>query len=1336
MSDGVLDLPLRLKIDPRKSAADNAMTARAVLMDALEHPLMTQGVAARLLGRASKGDRPPLTGVYFNLNPKVVLEGFAPLEAHMQEGRKPGLLGELMLNFYEEGDALSLDLHHSTEFFSPERIAELLRELHADLSAADAPPARSPSSSPTVGESLDPMSVPSRVERWFADQVQRTPTAIAITSADGRCTFAELDARANRIANVLVVRGVSPGDWVGLCLPRSIDLLAALLGVLKCGAAYVPLDPAFPLQRLRDMAEDAGLRLLLADTDNAARLDLLSINTLRLDADADEIAAAATTAPSPNLPRDAPAYVIYTSGSTGKPKGVVVLQRGVVNFLRSMAHTPGLKAGERLLAVTTLSFDIAVLELLLPLCVGAEIVLAQRSDAIDGHALKQLIESKGVNLMQATPSTWHLLLEAGFKAPPGFRALCGGEALSPTLAQRLLEAGVEQLWNMYGPTETTVWSTLAHITDANVISVGRPIDATVVRILDEQNRECRIGERGEICIGGAGVAQGYHARPELTAERFIVDPFDSTPGARLYRTGDLGTWNDDGAIRHMGRLDHQVKLRGYRIELGEIEAAIEHLPEVARAAMNVENFGPMDDRLVAYVVAVPGIEVLVLSSMRRALGQRLPDYMLPQVLRPIDAMPLLPNGKIDRKALGSAVAPNNVMAGTLAEQKPTPATDAPIQRNSIAANQLAATIAAAMGRLLQRDELQPDEHFFEQGGHSLLAAELASEMQRAVGMRPSLRMIFEAPTPRLLADRLCAPTPSTPNAATLIRHIDGGAAPLSVQQLRAWFAEMTSSDASINLLPSAHRLKGLFDEAAFRRALQALVTRQPALRTVFQPAPDGAEQHVLDNFAIDCPLHDWSGRQSAVQEADLYQAVASLQAEPIDLAQGPPFRTAIFKLAADEHVFVFVVHHLVWDGWSFDLLYRDMAALYAAELSPSAELPAPLAIDYADYSRWQKVMLASGALQPQVAHWRGVLLPLPPPLALPADHPRPTTMSGGGGSVRLVLPSTTVELLHAQARRHGTTLFVLLLAAYTAMLQRLSGQNDMVVGTPVRGRDQAELLPVMGFFVNALPMRFSGEAKSLGPWIANVKRVTTEALGHPDVPIEALVRELQLPRDPSRPALFQAMFSFQDVRERASHWGPLAHSRVGVPVTGASHDLSLWCVETRSGLETIFTYASDLFARDRITAWAEGYQSALLALATAEPSTEIRDVLAAVPREKSAVKNAIVASVTIAADHREEPSRDATDYQRLLQGIWSDLLGVPNIATDDNFFERGGHSLLALSMVSRVELACGKRLPLLRVGDSSLGALATLLQDVPAASAPAPGKLGGWLRRLVGQTSA
>lgn len=1309
LADGVLDLPLRLRLPVNAPVHSALAPVRAALMDALEHPHMTQGLAARALGLPSRGERAPLSGVFFNLNPRVDLSGFAPLSAQMREGRKPGLLGELMFNFYDEGDALALDLHYSVEFFSPERIgviAEALRDsLHelAGLAAAS-----------TARVELVRSGPATRIETLTAACAAREPDAIALRFEGRVWTHAELDTRANRIAQALIARGLRPGDWVGLCLPRGPDLVAALLGVLKAGAAYVPLDPGFPLARLREMAEDAGLRLLLSDREGAERLALSRIDGLRLDADADEIERAPAQAPQLAITEDAPAYVIYTSGSTGKPKGVVVLHSGVVNFLRSMAHTPGLKAGERLLAVTTLSFDIAVLELLLPLVVGAQIVLAPRSEAADGAALKALIEHQGVQLLQATPSTWHLLLDAGFRAPPGFRALCGGEALSPALAQRLLAAGVAELWNMYGPTETTVWSTCARIDDPAQITVGRPIDATVVRVLDEAGRECGVDAPGEICIGGAGVARGYHARPELSAERFIADPCSSAAGARLYRTGDLGAWTAAGELRHLGRMDHQVKLRGYRIELGEIEAALEAQPEIARAAVCVERFGPLDDRLVAHVQPRPGQRAPTLAELRRALNARLPDYMLPQALRALDTLPLLPNGKIDRKALATAQA-----GATAAALEPGPSQ---ANAHTAADAERIAVIAGLMGELLQMPALAPDESFFEAGGHSLLAAELAGRLQKLGHPRPPLRLLFEAPSPRALAARLHVAEASS---ASIPARADRERAPLSAVQAGLWYLECSSSDGRVNLLPSAHRLRGPLERAAFEAALRDLVVRQPVLRSVLVAGEAGLQQRVLSEGPFELGFVDLSALARPQAEAAALQGAEILQSTPIDMRSGPPFRAALYRLAADEHVFVFVVHHLVWDGWSFDLLYAELAELYSARLQQRLPQLPTLAIDYGDFAAWQQAQLAAGAYASSIEHFKRSLLPLPPPLRLHPAQAAADRLSGRGDSLLSLLPVDEVQRLHALARRHGTTLFVVLLAAWAAELAAIGDVDALVLSLPVRGRERPELLPVMGCFVNAVPLRLQLRPQPLGDWLAEVHAGLAAALGHAELPLDALLPELRRAgADPQR-ALFQTLFSFQDARDRISHWGPLEHARFDVPVRNSAHALGLWCVETPRGLELLFNFSTDVLDADQIGAWAQAY------------ALRLRDWCArpaeATLRPASAVATGASASAL-----------DADSALALVRQLCCEVLKVESAEPDDNFFDLGGHSLLALDFMARLEARSGQRLSLLRLGQSSLRGLAAEL--VQGEAAPEPALIGdgaeagrhaapprGWLQRLFGR---
>ena len=562
----------------------------------------------------------------------------------------------------------------------------------------------------------------------FQAQAARTPERVAVTCAATTVSYGELDARATRLAHVLRSRGAGRGQRIGLCVERGVDMLAAVLGILESGAAYVPLDPSFPVERLRFMVEDAQLTLLVSTTALAATLGVPRERQLLLDADAEVI----TSAPITRLPVDErraqpddPAYVIYTSGSTGRPKGVVVPHRAVVNFLSSMARQPGLTNADVLVAVTTLSFDIAVLELQLPLTVGATVVIASREESVDGDALRGLLAKHGATLMQATPVTWRLLLDAGWRGEERFKALVGGEALPADLADQLVGTGVE-VWNMYGPTETTVWSTCARIADTSKgITIGTPIGNTTIYILDTRTQPCPIGVAGELYIGGEGVTRGYWNRPELTAERFIPDPFAATPDARLYRTGDRARWRSDGALEHLGRLDFQVKVRGYRIELEEIEAVLAEHPDVRQAAVHLCAITRDDVRIVACCVPAKA-GALSPVSLRKHLRVRLPEYMIPQYFLAIDAIPLTPNGKVDRSRL------------------PTPAViESPTLRYEAPADSAEQAIVDIWTGLLQpANPIGRHDRFFEVGGHSLLALRALLQMERRLGVKFDLRVLI------------------------------------------------------------------------------------------------------------------------------------------------------------------------------------------------------------------------------------------------------------------------------------------------------------------------------------------------------------------------------------------------------------------------------------------------------------------------------------------------------------------------------------------------------------------------------------------------------------------
>src|SRR5690606_11497292 len=637
------------------------------------------------------------------------------------------------------------------------------------------------------------------------------PDQVALRFGTTALTYAQLHARAARIAGALRARGVRPGDRVGVCLERSPDLLATLLATWRCGAAYVPLDPAYPADRLAYMASDAGLAQVVAEGALADPLGLERGRLLLLDADAAVIdAAAAVHDAADPVGREAAAYVIYTSGSTGKPKGVAVPHGAVLNFLDSMREAPGLDADDVLLAVTTTSFDISVLELFLPLAVGATIVLAAREQALEGDELAALLARESVTVLQATPSTWHLLLDAGWRAQGKFRALCGGEPMSAELASRLLAAGAE-LWNVYGPTETTVWSTCARIEaapgDAPDIHVGRPIANTTVWILDERGQVCPPGVAGELCIGGAGVTLGYLGRDELTAEKFIPDriaPVDHDTGLppRLYRTGDRARWRHDGVLEHQGRMDFQVKLRGHRIELGEIEAVVEAQPGVSRAVALVREDQPGDQRLVVYLAhggAAPD-EAALQAAMRRAL----PPYMLPQHLVAMDALPLMPNGKVDRKALPAPAQARHADHDPASHRHEDP--------------RVAYLVELRTGLL--GVEAAPQDNFFDLGGHSMLAAKMASRVARETGHRIRLMPLATQTLAHLAAEIPLQALPGAPAAPAQ-------AAPV-VQPASS--PQVIRSERALYFGDGPHRLFGMHHAAAGAAGGRPLLVPAPLLQ--------------------------------------------------------------------------------------------------------------------------------------------------------------------------------------------------------------------------------------------------------------------------------------------------------------------------------------------------------------------------------------------------------------------------------------------------------------------------------------------------------------------------
>ncbi|WP_431275220.1 amino acid adenylation domain-containing protein [Variovorax ureilyticus] len=1188
-------LPIRVAVEPQMSFDAFAKASGTTLLDAFEHQTLTYGALLRKLPVPRDPSRLPLVNVLFNLDSgALVTSNFPEIESEQSSIPRRYENFELFVNIAPVAKGMQIEAQYNADLYDDATVKRwlgmyecLLRSVASDPaqavgklnvldeSEAKAIAALQPAATTLAGQPL--------MHAGFAAQAAKTPDRAALRDGARSLSYLELDQQSNRLAHALRERGMGRGQRVGLCLDRGADMMVALLAVLKSGAAYVPLDPAFPQARLDYYAEDAQLGLLLTGSTVAAVpanwCSDAAQRVLMLDRDTDWRDKPATAlAPSDQDAQagDA-AYVIYTSGSTGKPKGVCVPHGAVANFLQSMREAPGITADDRLAAVTTLSFDIAVLELMLPLTVGAEVILVSRDTTMDGNALRALIEQSGATMMQATPGGWRLLLDAQWQGSPHFKALVGGEGLPSDLAQSLLQRSRE-VWNMYGPTETTIWSTLWRVEPSRVaqrgVSIGKPIANTTVWVLDTNGQRCPIGVPGEIVIGGDGVTLGYLDRPELTAERFVPDPWGAD-GARLYRTGDRGRWSNDGLLEHMGRFDFQVKVRGYRIELGEIEAACNEAPGVGNSVVITREDQPGDVRMVAYVSPSSGASI-DLHELDRRLRNRLPQYMLPQHVVTLDAIPFLPNGKVDRKAL------------------PKPLANREESRERVAPrNDRERRIVEHMERVLNLPGLGVTDSFFALGGHSLLAARLATLLSRDLGVPVPMRTLFEAPTAERLAmaaeELLKA---GAPQGDLIVHDAARRIAPLTPMQERIRFLEEMFPGRSVYNAPSAHRLGGPLDIAKFNETLREIIRRQPALRTSIGTDPQTGKPAALiaEQIQFDLPVVDLTHLPEDQRENELMEVIQELADRPIDLGRAPLFHAALYRMAEDDHAFVFVPHHLVWDGWSFDILQSELSQIYGAKVRGEPHgLPDP-ALTHGDYAAWFEDWLGTPKAEAQLRYWKNRFAASPVPKVPRTDMPRRAGMSGQGGTHWITVEKALSERLHEVGRAHDVTLNMLTLGVYVLLMTRVANSRSIVIGMPVRGREVPELESVMGFFNNTLPMSFEVDASMrFGDFMRYIKKELLAVMAYQQVPFERMVAEPEFVERSQGVGLYQALFSFQDARERPSTIGGLQDRQIHMLQRGATDDLGIWVMEKASGLEGAITYNADVYRRETGAAFRDRY---------------------------------------------------------------------------------------------------------------------------------------------------
>ena len=1025
------------------------------------------------------------------------------------------------------------------------------------------------------------------VHRLVEAQAARTPDAPALVCDGATTTYGDLNARANRLARHLRTLGVGPDTLVGLCVERSPRLLVGLLAIFKAGGAYVPIDPTYPEDRVRFMIEDARVAVLVTERALVATLPTGAAHVVALDAPTWEAENSAdldgATAPQ------ALAYVIYTSGSTGKPKGVQVPHGALTNFLQSFRQTLGIDASDVLLAVTTLSFDIAGLELWLPLIVGARIELASRDGAADGVHLATRIAEAGVTFLQATPATWRLLLETGWAGNDRLTMLCGGEALPRSLADRLLPKG-KALWNLYGPTETTIWSSVWRVEPGDgPILIGRPIAQTQLYVLDARFRPVPVGVAGELYIGGAGLARGYLDRPGLTADRFLPDPVSQGTGGRVYRTGDLARWHADGTLECLGRVDHQVKIRGFRVELGEVEAALAAHPQVAEVVAVARADATGEQALVAYLVPRPGPSPTVVD-LRRAISAGLPDYMIPAAFVLLDELPLTPNGKVDRNALPAPDAGRAAPAGVYVPPR----------------NAIEEAVAVAFGDVLGRDRIGARDDFFDLGGHSLMAAQLLARLRDAFLVEIPLKDLFENSNVAALAHRVeDALRAQRGEAVPPIAKADRSAPlPASFAQQRLWFLDQLEPNQATYNLPVAVRLRGELDLDALRRSFDDLARRHESLRTTFAAVDGQPIQVIAPELRIDLPLDDLTHLPAADRDGAALRRLKDEARRPFDLAAGPLVRAALVKIGPAEHVAIVNIHHVIADGWSIGVLVRDMAALYDAHSHGEASRLPALAIQYADYAAWQRGWLTGAALQRQLDFWTEQLAGLPN-LEIPTDFPRPAIRQGQGGGAETLVAPEMLSQIKDLGRTEGATPFMALLGAFQVLLARYSGQEDVAIGSPIAGRTRSEMEDLIGFFANTIIFRgdLTGDP-SFRTVLRRCKEAVLAAVAYQDMPFDQLVTALRPIRDTSRTPLFQVMFALQNAPMPPLESPEMAMTPIHVTSDSARADLTLFALELEDGLHASFEYDAALFQPSTVERMLRHWQT-LLGSVVAEPDAPI-----------------------------------------------------------------------------------------------------------------------------------
>jgi amino acid adenylation domain-containing protein len=1073
-----------------------------------------------------------------------------------------------------------------------------------------------PPSSGSVGEGRC-------LHRLIEAQVQRTPDAIAVRQDDQVLTYRELNGRANRLAQYLRRRGVTSGVVVGLCLERSLHSIVGLLGILKSGGAYLPLDADYPSDRLEYMLRDSQVRVLVTQQDQLGRLPASNPHTICLDSEWSTIACCADSPVEGTETSDDLAYVIYTSGSTGHPKGVMIEHRSITNYVGAIADIVGLTARDRVLQFASLSFDTAAEEIFPCLATGGTLLLRTPTmvDSVSGFLDR--CRDWQVTVLDLPTAYWHEVVarmeSERLVFPDSVKTvIIGGERVLPQIVRcwTKLVGDTVRLLNTYGPTETTVAVTVSDLTGLGTeedlqgdLPIGRVISQASVYVLDRRRQPVPVGVAGELYVGGVGVARGYRGRPELTDAAFIPDPFANRAGARLYRTGDLVRWRTDGQLDYRGRVDRQVKIRGYRIELEEIETVLNRHPDLERAVVEVREDQPGDRRIVAFMVPRPNNR-LGLVQLREQLRRQLPAHMIPSSFVELEALPLTANGKVDRRALRVA-ADSRAGKVELTSQYLAPR-DATEQM-----------LAHIWGEILHVKDVGVQDNFFELGGHSLLATQLVSRVQALFRITLPLRQVFARPTIATLADAIRqaqggGSPPQEAERRAIGRVARGTALPLSFAQERMWFLYQLSPDSAAYNIPASVRLQGPLNKDALRWSVGELVRRHEALRTTFTKQSGHPCQVIHASLDPLWTEEDVRMLQQELREPRALELATAEARRPFDLEQGPLLRILLVQLGEEDHVLVVSTHHIISDQWSYGVVARELVACYNAFSEGTlVSIQPELAIQYVDFAQWQRAWLTGPVLAEQLTHWKAKLIDLPV-VALPSDRPRLPVHSFKGDHVSLDLSWTLINRLKQLSVREGVTLYMLFLTGFFILLHRLTQQRDLVIGTPIANRNRLEVEELIGTFVNTLVLRtdVTGDL-TFREVLGTVRDLSLDAYAHQDIPFEKLVEELRPDRSQGGLPLVQVLFNFANTPFARTEFRHLSWTPYEVSRGAAQLDLGL-SIDPLASRKAYLEFNSDLFDRTTAERWLAQYRQLMEAIVE-QPEERIGRLAILTEQERSRI---------------------------------------------------------------------------------------------------------------------